>query len=210
MYIKYPKTYHLPWSESVTKDDKIITDLSFMEGDIVITEKMDGENTTIYKDFVHARSIDSDRHESRSFVKLLASSFQYIMSENIRVCGENMYAKHYIFYTNLQSYFLGFAIFDSDNFCLSWKDTVNIFNNLGIKHVPVIYEGSSLSEDEIKKVTKHITDNRDRHEGYVIRVAEKFHFNDFSSNIAKYVRKDHVNTDIHWKNSVVIKNILND
>jgi hypothetical protein len=44
-YIKYPRTYHVPWSEGATNDDKINKDMSSFYGkNVVITEKMDGEN----------------------------------------------------------------------------------------------------------------------------------------------------------------------
>jgi hypothetical protein len=35
-YVKYPRTYHLPWSENLTKDDRMIKDLSSFEGKKVI------------------------------------------------------------------------------------------------------------------------------------------------------------------------------
>ena len=204
--IKYPKTYHLPWSKSVARDDKVIDNLDLLTEDIVITEKMDGENTTVYNNAIHARSIDSSRHESRSFVKALASRFQYMIPNNWRICGENLFAKHSIWYDNLPSYFLGFAVFDDHNMCLSWKDTVTFLNALGVKTVPVIYEGPPLSAKEIYEITKPITENPELHEGYVIRVSRAFHFDDFKYNIAKYVRKGHVNTDAHWQYKEVVKN----
>ena len=49
--VKYPRTYHLPWSEGRTDDDKVLSDDSqFIGKYVVVTEKMDGENTTIYSD----------------------------------------------------------------------------------------------------------------------------------------------------------------
>ena len=155
---------------------------------------------------MHARSIDSDRHESRSFVKGFASSFQHMIPDNWRICGENMFAKHSIWYNDLHSYFLGFAVFDEHNMCLSWKDTVDFFNMLCVQTVPVIYEGPPLTAKEIYEITKPITENPEIHEGYVIRVSRAFHFNDFKYNVAKYVRKGHVNTDDHWKHKEIIKN----
>jgi len=38
-------------------------------------------------------------------------------------------------------------------------------------------------------------------EGYVIRIAETFPEQDFPLNVAKFVRKNHVQTDAHWKYS---------
>lgn len=48
---KYPRTPHLPWSPGATKDDvRCINTEIFTGKRVVITEKMDGENTTLYSD----------------------------------------------------------------------------------------------------------------------------------------------------------------
>lgn len=45
MYYKYPRTYHLPFSETITEDDKRLKDTKQFENmNVVITEKMKGEN----------------------------------------------------------------------------------------------------------------------------------------------------------------------
>lgn len=63
MYYKYPRTYHLPYSLGITSDDKILpNDNIFFNKEIIVTVKMDGENTTITNDKVYTRSIDS-KHE---------------------------------------------------------------------------------------------------------------------------------------------------
>ena len=42
--VKYPRTWHLPWSEGKTKDDRTLSDCKQFEGrEVVVTEKMDGE-----------------------------------------------------------------------------------------------------------------------------------------------------------------------
>ena len=58
---KYGRTFHLPTSPGVGSDDKIIQDLTHMRAadEVVFTEKMDGENTTIFSGGCHARSPDS-------------------------------------------------------------------------------------------------------------------------------------------------------
>lgn len=44
-YVKYPRTFHVPFSQSVSKDDKVLNDMSMFEGQqVVITVKLDGEN----------------------------------------------------------------------------------------------------------------------------------------------------------------------
>lgn len=72
MRIKYPRTLHLPWSLGRTSDDKVLSSMDHFSGrEVVVTEKMDGENTTIYSDGLHARSTTSQRHPSRSWVASL-------------------------------------------------------------------------------------------------------------------------------------------
>ena len=65
--VRYPRTYHLPWSPGATDDDRVLPDVRHFEGqEVVVTAKMDGEQTTMYTDYLHARSIDWSRHPSRS------------------------------------------------------------------------------------------------------------------------------------------------
>lgn len=73
---------------------------------------MDGENTTMMKNYIYARSLDSNNHQSRNWVKGLWGEISYKIPENWRICGENMYAKHSIEYNNLESYFLVYSIWD--------------------------------------------------------------------------------------------------
>ena len=35
-------------------------------------------------------------------------------------------------------------------------------------------------------------------EGFVVRNAAAFHYDDFKNNVGKYVRAHHVQTDDHW------------
>jgi hypothetical protein len=35
-------------------------------------------------------------------------------------------------------------------------------------------------------------------EGYVVRLASSFKFDDFNKSVAKFVRKNHVQTNEHW------------
>ena len=44
-YVKYPRTYHLPFSPGTTKDDRVLKDCSnFFGKEVVVLTKMDGEN----------------------------------------------------------------------------------------------------------------------------------------------------------------------
>jgi len=197
-YVKYPRTYHLPWSLGLHDDDRMMPDTSMLVGrEVVVTEKLDGENTTFYKDHNHARSVDSGPHESRSWVKNFWSQLAYDIPENWRICGENMFAEHSIPYDQLKSYFYGFSVWNDRNQCLSWDDTQEWFELLGIQSVPVVYRGI-YDEEAIKEATKYITSNPDEHEGYVVRIVDSFDMSEFRKVVGKYVRKGHVNTIKHW------------
>ena len=202
--MKYPKTLHLPWSPSVLTDDKVLkTTNCFKNRKIVITEKMDGENTTICFEKAYARSIDSSNHPSRDWIKALWARIRYDIPECWKICGENMYAKHSIKYTDLQSYFLVFAIYTEKNQFLSWEETKSMSKKLDLETVPELYIGE-YDEKEIRKFDSIIESGNK--EGYVIRNTDRFYYEYFSKNVAKYVRKNHVQTDEHWLTQKIIKN----
>lgn len=202
-YVKYPRTYHLPFSPGANISDKVHKDISFFEGmNVVITEKMDGENTTMYRDYIHARSIDSKNHPSRNYVKALHGQICYTIPDGWRVCGENLYAKHSIYYDNLESYFQVFSIIDFDNITLSWDETIEICKIIGLKTVREIYRGV-FDINFIKNYS--LAENQ---EGYVIRNADNFSFENYKFNTAKFVRNNHIQTDEHWMSRPVIPNKL--
>lgn len=210
-YVKYPRTYHLPWSPSVTKDDKVLNSVEHFEGkNVVVTAKMDGENTTMYADYVHARSIDSESHPSQDWVRNFHSQIGYNIPDNWRVCGENLYAEHAIHYKELLSYFMAFSVWNSYNECLSWENTLEWAELLGLEIVPVIYEGL-WDEDKIKSLYNECKGvwNGNILEGYVVRTSGSFSYGCFRKNVAKYVRKDHVKETVHnWKHKRIVKNEL--
>lgn len=206
--VKYPRTYHLPWSPGLNKDDRVMTDLKGFEDseEVVVTVKMDGENTTLYNNYVHARSIDYNSHPSRSWVKALHSRIGFEIPEGWRICGENLFAKHSIGYSNLDDYFLMFSIWNDNNMCLSWEDTEEWAQLLGLKMVPVLYKG--VWDEKVIKSLKTDIFNSDPCEGYVVRTKEAFAYKDFRNKVGKFVRKDHVQTHGHWMRSELVKNEL--
>jgi hypothetical protein len=86
---------------------------------------------------------------------------------------------------------------------------------IGIAHVPVkkynFMWPKHVNGDKMEECLKDYVISphlRDNEEGYVVRNADKFHYDDFSSNVAKWVRKNHVQTDTHWMHSTIIPNGL--
>lgn len=193
-WVKYPRTYHLPWSPGMNEDDRMMENPDVFKGRrIIITEKMDGENTTMYRDYIHARSVDGRSHPSRNRVKQFWSQICGDIPEGWRVCGENLYARHSIAYDELPAYFMGFSIWNDRNVCLSWDETMEWFNLLGVVPVPVLYDGI------YEKVPMSAFPTRmDICEGYVLRVADEIPYADFRKLVGKYVRANHVQTVKHW------------
>lgn len=195
-YVKYPRTYHLPWSEGINNDDRIIPTLKgFIDREVIVTKKMDGENTTMYRDHIHARSLDGLNHPSRNWVKNFWSGLSHEIPEGWRICGENLFATHSIAYEDLPSYFLGFSIWNERNYCLPWDETLEWFDLLGITPVETLFHGT-YDENEIKKIWNKL--NWETDEGYIMRTFQGFDFSEFKYNVAKFVRKGHVQTQKHW------------
>lgn len=205
--VKYPRTHHLPWSQNVSSDDNIIPSLAAFDGqEIVITIKMDGEQTSMYKDGFHARSVDTASHPSRNWLWGLHREIGHDIPEGWRVCGENLFAKHSIHYKNLAAHFMVFSIWNEKNECLSWDETKVWAELYGLKTVPMIYRGD-WDESRVK-ATNIDTYSGDPCEGYVVRVARAFQYREFKNVVAKFVRKNHVQTHAHWMREAVVPNLL--
>lgn len=213
-YVKYPRTFHLPHSPGMNRDDRMMTDTNiFQNQQVMICEKLDGENVNCYTDRITARSLETSSHPSRNWVKNLWAQFGYNIPIGWRVCGENMYAKHAIHYSKangnaLETYFYMFSIWDDKNMCLSWDETVEWAELLELTLVPVYYYGI-YDMDVITELNKKMEDSPDIIEGYVIRLAREYHYNEFRDVCGKYVRKNHVqNNHGHWTQQKIIKNEL--
>lgn len=203
---KYPRSHHLAWSPGLTEDDRVIPHTKDLDGHrVIVTEKMDGENTSLYRDTMHARSVDSRHHVSRDWVKQFHAGIAQDIPEGWRICGENVFAQHSIAYDSLPTYFLGFSVWNQRNMCLSWDETQEWFQLLGVTSVPVLYDGV-YDEDIIRNLAKKL--DFTKNEGYVVRRADSFSYSQFRTHLAKFVRPSHVQTNRHWSSQAVIKNKL--
>lgn len=207
--VKYPRTHHLPWSPGLTNDDRVMSDLTMLKSadKVIVHVKMDGENTSLYKDGLHARSLDYEPHPSRNLVKKLHSQISHEIPEGWRICGENLHGQHSIAYKNLPAFFLAFSIWNAHNVCLPWNETKEWFELLGLTPCPVIYEGpfdekllQSLHKDEW---------NGDPCEGYVVRVAGSYSYSEYRRAVGKWVRPNHVQSHAHWMQRFIPNQLRN-
>jgi hypothetical protein len=189
--MKYPHTLHLPWSEGLSRGDKRLDDVSAFEvKTLIYTEKLDGENTCFSKDFIHARSPNGYAHKWQGPCRGFWYSIKDRLPDDIVFYAENLYPVHSIEYEDLPSHLFLFNVKKDDRF-LSWPEVVYWSRVLSIPLVPFIHQG------EIQRLP---LPSRSAFgsvcEGYVVRNADSFI--DFTDNVAKCVRKDHVQTDEHW------------
>jgi len=205
--VKYPRTYHLPWSPGNRGDEGVVENLRAFEGQrVVVSAKMDGQNTTMYRDGLHARSVSSESHPSQSRVRGLHAAIAHEIPDGWRICGENLFARHSIHYRHLSSYFMVYSIWDEHNVALSWDATVEWCALLGLQTVPVLYDGQW--DERVVRELYRPTLNGDDCEGYVVRLAAAIPYGAFRRSVAKWVRADHVQTIHNWARQAVVPNHL--
>ena len=201
---KYNRTYHLPWSPGTTSDDRISDDVDTLLGtEIVITEKLDGENTGMTDDGVYARSHATFTTSawSREVRQLHKMKVENMLGEGVFLFGENMEGIHSIEYTNLESYFYIFGVRDNEIW-IPWEQVEEYSYLLDIPTVPVLFKGVVNSAKELQQIVEDLVSKPSKlggkREGIVVRTAGMFHNDDFADNVMKWVRKDHVTTTNHW------------
>lgn len=217
---KYPRTYHVPFSKSITTDDKIskLEDfLIFLQNDFIITEKLDGQNQAMTKTTLFARSHSSADISPWSVkIRMLHQQIKHDLEDDVYLFGESLEAIHSIEYDILDTPFYLFGVRKGKEF-LSWQDVLEYAYLLNLKTVPIIdFKKSVNVDDTYKKLENFCHQNITGSskfgptiEGYVFRNQEFFKETEFSKNVFKYVRPNHVTTDQHWTKNWRKAKILN-
>jgi hypothetical protein len=217
---KYGRTYHFSFSPGATNDDKINQnwweDLKRIK-QVVITEKLDGQNNCLNASGIYARShIDQSNYP---WDKYLRDEWLYFKDQlgDLELFGENLYAIHSIKYLKLEDYFYQFAVRNKDRW-LSWDEVNTYAAMLNFKTVPFIDTWSynpklndhkqklefqklieSISKQSSTFLSVDILTNKScSMEGVVVRNIDCFSIDSFSHNVFKFVRAYHVTTDEHW------------
>ena len=219
--MKYPRTYHLPYSPGATKDDKKLQDdwFKYYQGkEIVITEKLDGENIHMNQKDCYARSDGAPTRSpwSRNIwdpQEGLYWRIKTLIGSNETLFGENLYGEHSIHYDKLPSYFHLFAV-STESVWESWQ-SVKLFGAiLGVKTVPELWRGFVYDEKQLKELVDKFVNMPsvygDTREGVVIRLTNSFKLDDFKHCVCKWVRPNHVQTDEHWTKNWKVAKIYND
>lgn len=198
---KYGRTYHFPFSPGTTSDDKIQQDwLPILQHELVITEKLDGENTCLKTDGVYARShVAPTRNAWAGNMWQIWEQVRHDLG-SLEVFGENLYGLHSIEYQKLTHHFYVFAVRDGDTW-LSWEEVNFYASLLDLPVVPVYQQGFFSEKELINSILTGMENGSalgKTIEGFVCRNVKAFDITQFSQNVLKYVRKNHVQTDEHW------------
>jgi hypothetical protein len=214
---KYLRTPHLMWSPGRGSDDKVATSVDrLLNAPIVITEKLDGGNTSFEASGCFARThAGAPTHPSFDLLKAFHSQIKYKIPTGIQLFGENCYALHSIAYNELPGYFLLFNVRDLNYQPARWLDWSEVelwSQEIGVPTVPVLFRGTVSSENELQELTEDLAAQPSacggKREGVVVRIESNFTDLDFSNCIMKSVRKGHVQTSEHWSHQEIIKNKL--
>ena len=207
--MKYPRTYHIPWSPGATSDDKKLDNnwfSLFARKEIVITEKLDGENIHMTQKDCYARSDGAPTRSpwSRNIWDPrdgLYWKVKSLIGPDETIFGENLYGEHSITYNQLPKYFHLFAVNNKKDW-YSWNDVVEIAHMMEIPTVPVLWKGIVESEEEVRRMIDNFmiqpSTYGDTKEGIVLRITDEFPLEDFPRCVCKWVRPNHVQTDEHW------------
>lgn len=207
---KYLSTPHWPWSEKVHRDDSYHQNPEhFLGRPVVVTEKIDGGNTALHCGQVFARSVISPAGDG--WFAMVKKHHAWKIDQTatfLTLYGEDIYGVHSIKYDPVfedETFYLFAARLHDEKFdrFSSWEGVKQYAENYDFKTVPVIFEGEFKTT---KEITDFFTEERKKpsalggeREGFVMRVAESFDADEFSQNVCKFVRANHVQTTSHWR-----------
>lgn len=212
--MKYPRTYHVPFSPGATSDDKRLSEDDFLKHfahkRLIFTEKLDGENSAITHFDCYARSHGAPTRSPWSINLWGDDGIMWRVKDSLgedeTIYGENLYGEHSIHYDRLTDYFHIFAA-NNGYMWYSWEDVELMGRILNLPTVPFLGTGYVTTVEELKDIIeaymKEPSAYGDTKEGIVIRTADEFPVlvdgkSVFHEHVCKYVRANHVQTDEHW------------
>ncbi|MGB0864716.1 MAG: RNA ligase family protein [Saprospiraceae bacterium] len=159
---KYCRSLHAQISLGTTSDDRFMPN-GYMDAfskmdNLILTEKLDGQNNCFNKQGVFARSHTAP--SNHPWDKPLRDRWKLIKDDlgELEIFGENMYGIHSIAYTELESYFYVFAVRDGDTW-LSWEEVQFYANMLDFPTVPAYDIKISLGDFYKKKNPRKTNEN---------------------------------------------------
>lgn len=156
---KYGRSLHAQISLGTTSDDRFMPDgyvraFSDMD-DLVMTEKLDGQNDCFNKRGLFARS-----HAAQSILpwdKPMRERWDLIKNDlgDLEIFGENMYGVHSIGYKNLESYFYVFGVREHGRW-MSWEEVkfyASAFDFPTVPEIPIKIKLKDFYKEEVDENT---------------------------------------------------------
>ena len=203
-HAKYPATPYWPWSPSIGRGDQVHADSRrFVGNHVVVTEKLDGSNTLLRAGKAYGRSVSAP--STGKWMAMVKKHHAWkVIEPDIFLYGEDIYGVHSIAYDPVKEHetFYAFALRDTAGRFAAFADVESYASSRQIPIVPVLFDGYFSSIAEIREFIEH--SHREpsviggQREGVVLRLARGFPSSEFSDNVCKSVRVDHVQTEAHW------------
>lgn len=146
---KYGRCLHAKISLGTTSDDRFMPDgyvKVFSEmPELIITEKLDGQNNCFKKEGVYARSHVAPT--AHPWDKPMRERWDLIKNDlgDLEIFGENMYGTHSVAYKNLESYFYMFGARENGKW-LSWEEVKFYAEMFDFPTVPIIPMKKTLKD----------------------------------------------------------------
>ncbi|WP_208544981.1 RNA ligase family protein [Mycolicibacterium neoaurum] len=170
---------------------------TLFSGPTIVTEKMDGGNVTLARDYFHARSTNSGTPPWERYAKTVWGKVAHDIPAGWRVSAESLWAQRSVPYANLPSYLMVIGVWNETEL-LPWTETVEWAHLLDLPTVPVLGVGESERQCLELWSTIHSPESS---EGFVVRAAGAVPYREFGNCVAKWVRPNHVRTAAAWRHS---------
>jgi hypothetical protein len=224
---KWPST--LNWPDSPTKhsdDSTLESPEAFVRVPVVVSEKIDGGNTGLYRGEVYARSVSGPSHAGWMAMVRKYHAWKTSYHPNLVLNGEDIYGIHSIRYEPVlpQDTFRLFGVrirscdlaemgggyggvpcesLSDEYVMLSWDEIEAQAASFDMRTVPVLFRGQF---DSVQQITEWFRDNLKQpsaiggpdREGFVIRHAGRILQSQWGTKAAKFIREKHVQTNQHW------------
>jgi len=205
---RVPAWVHAHGGSRAKYDLEVADNHNYFVDDILVHNS----NALLTSSGVAARNASTADHKSFDLLKAMHVPIKHLVPEGIQVFGEWLYARHSIHYSGeltLPSLFQVFAVYKRPTqMWLEWAKVQEWAAKLGFETVTVL---SKIQEPNVQKLIYQLTRLGNSviekgHEGIVVRNTYPFHYGQFQSNIAKFVRLNHVTTDEHWSMRTIERN----
>lgn len=217
MFVKYPKTYRILINQIKIKGKHFLSESDtsrLLNGNVVVTEKIDGANTGIIKHKDNFRLqkrgslVDFGEHFQFNYFKAWSEANREKLLKipnNMVLYGEWMVCTHTIFYDKLPDYFLAFALYDKAADEYKHRDKMTeLCDDIGLFYTPEIARGVFTKDELFKMIPNQSAFGPTKAEGIVV-------WNYTADLRGKIVREEFVKDmeeDEHWSGKTITKNKL--